>query len=77
MKSSDSLPPWTELYAAAILEFDKERLLPRIMAAKMAVCDRIEELDGNGSLSERVKLNNAIKVLCELQNLYSGTNASQ
>jgi hypothetical protein len=61
---------WEELYTAALLELDKQKLHPRILAAKMAVCDRAEELNGNGTLSERVALNHAIKALCELESLY-------
>ena len=70
MWSGDPLPRWKELYRAAILELDKEKLLARILAAKMAVCDRAEELNGGGDLSERAALNNAMKALCELHDLY-------
>lgn len=72
MQSGGPPPRWQELYQAAILELDKENLLARILAAKMAVCDRAEELDGGGDLSERTALNNAMKALCELHDLYFG-----
>lgn len=74
MWSGDSLPRWKELYTAAILELDKAKLLPRILAAKMAVCDRAEELNGRGDVSERAALNSAMKALCELQSLYFGAS---
>jgi len=54
---------WREHYFTAILESDKEKVLLRIHAAKMAMCDRVEELNGGGSASERVALNDAMKAL--------------
>jgi hypothetical protein len=61
---------WKELYVAAILEIDKEQILPRIHDAKMAICDRVEELGGGGKAAERIALNQAMKALSELQTIY-------
>ena len=38
----------------------------------MAICDRVEELNGSGDMSERVALNRAMRALCELQDTYCG-----
>ena len=62
---------WKELYIAAILEIDKEQILPRIHNAKMAICDRVEELNGGGGAAERTALNRAMKALNDLQDVYS------
>src|SRR5262249_33708186 len=61
---------WKERYIAAILEIDTEKVLLRVRAAKMAICDRVEELNGGGSASERAALNQAMKALGELQDIY-------
>jgi hypothetical protein len=69
----DSSPSnWKELYIAAILEIDREQILPRIHDAKMAICDRVEELGGGGKAAERIALNQAMKALSELQAVYQG-----
>jgi hypothetical protein len=39
---------WQERYIAAILEIDSEKIPLRVRAAKMAICDRDEELNGGG-----------------------------
>ena len=61
---------WKELYIAAILEIDSEKILSRIHDAKMAICDRVEELNGGGDISERVALNRAMRALGELHDVY-------
>ena len=63
---------WKELYIAAILELDKDHILPRIRDAKMAICDRVEELGSGGKAAERMALNQAMKALSELQAVYHG-----
>ena len=63
---------WKQLYTAAVLELDKEKLLVRIYEAKMAIFDRIEELNGSGKLSERTALQRALKALRELHDVYFG-----
>ena len=68
----DCSAKWKELYIAAILEIDSEKILSRIHDAKMAICDRVEELNGRGDISERVALNRAMRALCELQDIYCG-----
>ena len=68
----DCSAKWKELYTAAILEIDSEKILSRIHDAKMAICDRVEELNGRGDISERVALNRAMRALCELQDIYCG-----
>jgi hypothetical protein len=58
------------VYIAAILEIDKDKVLSRIHDAKMAICDRVEELGGGGKAAERMALNQAMKALSELQAVY-------
>jgi hypothetical protein len=68
----DCSAKWKEPYIAALLEIDSEKILSRIHDAKMAICDRVEELNGGGDVSERVALNRAMRALCELQDVYCG-----
>ena len=77
MCAEDSLSHWKELYIAAILEIDSEQIHSRIHAAKMAICDRVEELNGRGSAAERMALNRALKALSELQEVYRDEAASR
>ena len=63
---------WKQLYTAAVLELDKQKLQARIHEAKMAIFDRIEELNGSGTLSERAALQRAMKALGELHDVYFG-----
>src|SRR5262249_54241936 len=70
MRLDNSPSNWRELYIAAILEIDQHQVLRRIHAAKMAICDRVEELDGGGKAAERVALNQAMKALSKLQAVY-------
>ena len=72
MGFKSSSTDWKDLYIAAILENDTEKTLSRIHDAKMAICDRVEELNGSGSATERVALSRAMKALTELQEVYSG-----
>jgi hypothetical protein len=70
MCTNDSLSNWKELYIAALLEIDREQVHAKIHAAKMAICDRVEELNGGGSIAERTALGRALKALSELQEVY-------
>jgi len=72
MCTNEHVEVWREHYVAAILESDKEKVLLRVRAAKIAICDRVEELNGGGSASERATLNRAMKALSELQDIYEG-----
>jgi hypothetical protein len=76
MGAEDFLSHWKELYIAAILEVDSEQIQSRIHAAKMAICDRVEELNGGGSTAERVALNRALKALSELQEVYRNESSN-
>ena len=72
MQLDDSENNWKELYIAAILEIDSEKVLLRIHDAKMAICDRVEELNGGGKAAERTALGRAMRALTELQDVYCG-----
>jgi hypothetical protein len=66
MNTDHSLGIWRELYKAAILEDDKNRLPERINAAKTAICDRVEELHTAGE-AERAALHRAWNALHALE----------
>lgn len=72
MRLNDPESCWKELYIAAILEIDSEKVLSRIHNAKMAICDRVEELNGGGNPGERIALSRAMRALTELQEVYRG-----
>lgn len=72
MRLDDPETDWKELYIAAILEIDSEKVLSRIHNAKMAICDRVEELNGGGNPGERIALSRAMRALTELQEVYRG-----
>ena len=76
LRPADESPVnWRELYAAAILEINKEKLLERIHAAT-AICDRADQLKRSGSSAdERIALNRAMNVLSVLQGIYFGDRA--
>jgi len=61
---------WRNRYTAVIQEVDSEKLLTRIYGAKMAICDRMEELGGHGNSAERLSLKQALNVLGKLEGLY-------
>jgi hypothetical protein len=56
---------WQERYREALLEFDRERLAQRIVAAETAIYQRVEELKhgGAGSNEELWAINDAIRGL--------------
>ena len=72
MRLHDPESYWKELYIAAILEIDSEKVLSRIHDAKMAICDRVEELNAGGTPAERIGLSRAMRALTELQDVYRG-----
>ena len=72
MRLDDPKTDWKELYIAGILEIDSEKILSRIHNAKMAICDRVEELNGGGNPGERIALSRAMRALTELQKVYRG-----
>ena len=61
---------WLELYRAALLELDKEKLLGRIELAQKAIQERARELaeTGNGSVEEKQKIGDALASLRTLLN---------
>jgi hypothetical protein len=71
MCPDSSTTNWKELYIAAILGIDSTNIFSRIRDAKMAICDRVEELNGGGGAAERTALNRAMKALNDLQDVYS------
>jgi len=77
MSSNERADIWQKRYIAAILEIDSEKIPLHVRAAKMAICDRVEELNGGGSASERAALNQAMKALGELQEIYSGKSQTK
>jgi hypothetical protein len=77
MSPNERADIWQERYIAAILEIDGEKISLRVRAAKMAICDRVEELNGGGSASERAALNQAMKALGELQEIYPGKSKTK
>ena len=66
----DDPSEWRNRYVAAIQEVDRERLLPRIYDAKLAIWDRLEQVGGTGNSEEHVALQQAMSLLCKLQGLY-------
>ena len=71
MCTENPTPRWKELYIAAILEVDSISMSSRIREAKMAICDRVEELNGGGNSAERTALNRAMKALHALEDVYA------
>jgi len=66
----DGASRWRDLYTAVIQEVDSEKLSTRLYRAKMAICDRIEELGGDGNSAERLSLKQALNLLGKLEGLY-------
>jgi predicted nucleic acid-binding Zn-ribbon protein len=63
---------WVEFYRAALLETDQAKLRDRIVAAQKALRERVSELkeDGEGSAQEIRALEDALKALRSLLELY-------
>lgn len=60
--------PWIDLYRAALLELDPQKLIHRITEANTAIRARIEVLlmDNGGTREERQALADAIRALTTL-----------
>jgi len=59
----DSCLAWKQLYEAAILELDYDKLMERIAEARRAIQDRDVEALTSSSLAEQRALNNALHTL--------------
>ena len=57
---------WQVLYRAALSESDTKRLYYRIEAARRAIHDRLEQIDGSGDTREREQLDRALHALFTL-----------
>ncbi len=57
-----------QAFEAAILESDPAQLQERVMDAKHAIRDRIEQLHGVNANSERYELRTALQALADLAN---------
>ncbi|HZR55883.1 MAG TPA: hypothetical protein VFA74_03345 [Terriglobales bacterium] len=69
--------PWLDLYHAALLEVDPEKLRQRITDATTAIHMRIEVLmlDSGGTAEERQALSDAMRTLNSLRRMYSGESS--
>jgi hypothetical protein len=47
---------WKDRYTAAILEIDEAKIPLRVHDAKMANCDRVEEVNGRGDVASGLLL---------------------
>jgi hypothetical protein len=56
-------PTWRELYEAAILELDSDKLNERVEAARRAVHQRMTSQDEPVTPEERDKLDDALRML--------------
>ena len=66
-------PQWQTPLAAAILEFDPQRLMEKLQKAEDAISDRMRELTcGNGNAHERRLLSDGLSVLRDLRKLRLG-----
>ena len=56
---------WPQLYRAAVLELDSDRVLDRIGLAEKAIHERVRELaeDRNGSGQEKRKIERSLAIL--------------
>jgi hypothetical protein len=64
---------WVELYRAALIETDRARLRDRIEAAQKVLRQRADHLteNGNGSAEERQAIDDALRALHSLLELYA------
>ena len=60
-------PQWKRLSEAAILELDPEKLLERIVAARSAIHDRLEDGFSKPSDGEQLALGDALEMLSILR----------
>jgi hypothetical protein len=56
-------PTWQELYKAALLDFDPEKLNARVEAARRAVRERLNGKDETITHEEQDKLADALRML--------------
>lgn len=62
--------PWFEVYEAALLELDSEKLPERILAAKEAVQLRLKEIQGDSDHhAERQEIEDALNNLRTLERM--------
>ena len=61
--SAENAPGWRPLYESALLETDPSRLIDRILAARTAIFDRIEDTLRQPELSEQRAMNDALRNL--------------
>jgi hypothetical protein len=64
---------WVESYRAALIETDKAKLRGRIETARKVLQQRVVELtrNGNGSADERRAIDDALRALRSLLELYA------
>jgi len=64
---------WVELYRAALIETDKAKLRDRIESAQKILRERMGELteNSNGSAEERRAIDDALRALRSLLELYA------
>lgn len=68
---------WKELYQTAFLETDPTRIRQRIIEARTAVLDRIEDLLRSSACAENQALNDALKALSALEGRTVGRGPRQ
>ena len=73
MNSEQTQTNWVELYRAALIETNKAKLRDRIQLAQKVLHQRAGELtvDGNGSPEERQAIDDALRALKSLLELYA------
>ncbi|HEX6802703.1 MAG TPA: hypothetical protein VF133_03410 [Terriglobales bacterium] len=76
MANVHSVPDWKALYEAALLETDRGKLPARIMSARSAIFDRIEESVTNPLAAEQSAMDNALRNLRRLAELASEPKAA-
>ena len=70
MRANDvHAPQWKRLYKAAIFELDPAKSIQRIVEARSAVLDQIEEDFSKPSKGEACALGNALHMLSALQHI--------
>jgi hypothetical protein len=73
MNSGQTNPNWVELYRAALMETKKEKLRVGIELAQKALHERERQLteNGEGSGQERLAIDDALRALRSLLELYA------
>jgi hypothetical protein len=57
---------WKAVYEAALLETDRNKLGDRIVAARTAILDRVEECLTRSEQTDQIAMNNALRTLRRL-----------